>query len=257
MTSRVFAALLLMYASLGAQAPPRFEVASIKPYQENGGPRNSVSYGPQGINFGGLSLAFIIGEAYNFPVGRIIGPDSLTKEALWTPLSQGYDIVAKADQPIPKAELRLMLQSLLADRFKLTFHWEAKTGPVYRLVIAAGAPKLGDGNAAGSVSISRTPDGYAFQNAEMIRLVGILSGRVNRVVLDQTGLQGVYNFVLKTPAAVGQDLAAVKKQDRLSPDALSAPDFAEGLKQLGLQLVSDRAPVDYLIVDSVERPSEN
>jgi len=258
MTPRVFVAILMMGTGLCAQAPPKFEVASIKPYKdENGGPRNSFSYGPQGINFGGLSLSFIIGEAYSFPVGRIIGPGSLTKEALWAPLAQGYDIVAKADQPVPKAQLRLMLQSLLTDRFKLAFHWETKTGPVYRLVVATGGPKFDAGDPAGSYSVSFTPDGYIFRNLEMIRLVGILSGRLDRVVVDQTGLQGLYNFVLKMPAPAGQDLAAVKRQDRLSPETLSAADFAESLKELGLQLIPDKAPVDYLVVDSVEKLSEN
>ncbi|MBZ5674245.1 MAG: TIGR03435 family protein [Acidobacteriia bacterium] len=258
MTRCILAAILLMGCSLHAQAPPKFEVASAKPYKEqNGGPRNLFSYGPQGINFGGLSLAFIIGEAYTFPVGRIIGPGSLTKEALWAPLAQGYDIVAKADQAVSKPQLRLMLQSLLADRFKLAFHWETKTGPVYRLVVATGGPKFDAGDAAGGYSVSVTPDGFTFRNLEMIRLVGILSGRLDRVVVDQTGLQGLYNFVLKMPSPAGQDLAAVKRQDRLSPETLSAPDFAEALKQLGLQLFPDKAPVDYLVVDSVERSSEN
>jgi len=258
MTRRVFATILLILGSLHAQAPPKFEVASVKPYKDqNGSPRNSFVYGPQGINFGGLSLAFIIGEAYTFPVGRIIGPGALTKEALWVPLAQGYDIVAKADQAVPKPQLRLMLQSLLTERFKLAFHWEAKTGPVYRLVVATGGPKFDAGDPAGSYSVTVTPDGFTFRNLEMIRLVGILSGRLDRVVVDQTGLQGLYNFVLKMPAPAGQDLAAIKRQDRLSPETLSPADFAESLKHLGLQLIPDRAPVDYLVIDSVEQPSEN
>jgi uncharacterized protein (TIGR03435 family) len=92
----------------------------------------------------------------------------------------------------------------------------------------------------------------------MLRLVGVLSGRVDRAVIDQTGLKGLYNFVLKLPPpSAGQDLAAVKKSEGLSPETPSAPDFAEALKQIGLQLIPDRAPVDYLVVDSVARPSEN
>jgi hypothetical protein len=67
-----------------------FEVASVKLYpQEGGGPRNSLSYSPQGINVGGCALGFVIGEAYNFPVGRISGPDSLTKKELWGGFRKG------------------------------------------------------------------------------------------------------------------------------------------------------------------------
>ncbi len=238
-------------------AVPKFEVASVRLYKdENGGPRNSASYGPQGINFGGLTLAFIIAEAYNYPVGRIQGPGSLTKEALWGPLRQGYDIVAKAERTVPKEQLRLMLQSLLADRFKLTLHWEAKAGPVYKLVVAKGGPRLEESDPAGGFSFSAAADGFAFRNTGMVQLSSVLSGRVDRIVVDQTGLKGLYNFILKRPADAGQDPPAVKWEG-LSSDSPSASAFAEALKQLGLQLIADRAPVDYLVIDSVEKPSEN
>jgi uncharacterized protein (TIGR03435 family) len=262
MMPRVYLAIVFAGICLGrlahAQASPKFEVASVKLYQDDGvSPRNlHNSYGPQGIDFR-ETLGFIIADAYNTPLGRILGPASLTKEALWAPLREGYDIAAKADHPVPRDQLRLMLQSLLADRFKLTLHWEAKTGPVYRLIIAKGGPKLEESDAAGGFSFTGGPNEYVFRNSEMLRLVGFLSGRVDRVVVDQTGLKGLYNFVLKVPTYAGQDQAAVKKSEGLSPETPSAPDFADALKRLGLQLIPDRAPVDYLVIDSVEKPSEN
>jgi uncharacterized protein (TIGR03435 family) len=91
----------------------------------------------------------------------------------------------------------------------------------------------------------------------MLRLVGFLSGRVDRAVVDQTGLKGLYNFVLKMPPSAAQDQAAVKKSEGLSPETPSASDFADGLKHLGLQLIPDRASVDYLVIDHVDQPSEN
>jgi uncharacterized protein (TIGR03435 family) len=202
-------------------------------------------------------LGFIIADAYNTPLGRILGPASLTKEALWAPLREGYDMAAKADHPVPRDQLRLMLQSLLADRFKLTLHRESKTGPLYKLIVAKGGPKLEEADATGVFLANASPDGLVFRNAGMVQLSSFLSGRVDRIVVDQTGLEGLYNFVLKMPAYQGQDLAAVKRLDRSSPEAPSAPDFADALKQLGLQLIPDRAPVDYLVVDHVERPSAN
>jgi uncharacterized protein (TIGR03435 family) len=261
-TPRVFVTLLFASVGLGtvvhAQPAPKFDVASVKLYVDDGvSPRNlHNSYGPQGIDFR-ETLAFIIADAYNTPLGRIQGPGSLTKEALWPPLRVGYDIVAKADHPVPKDQLRLMLQSLLADRFKLTLHWESKTGPIYRLAVAKGGPRLEESDATGGFVLTNTPDGLVFRNSEMLRLAGFLSGRVDRAVVDQTGLKGLYNFVLKMPPSEGQDQAAVKKSEGLSPETPSASDFADALKQLGLQLIPDRAPVDYLVVDSVERPSEN
>jgi uncharacterized protein (TIGR03435 family) len=246
---------LLSSSALQAQ-PPAFEVASIKLYKDDGGPRNSRSYGPQGINFGGVTLAFIIGEAYNFPVGRIQGPGSLTKEALWGPLREAYDIVAKADHAVPKDQQVLMLRSLLADRFKLTLHRESKTGPVYRLAIAKGGPKLEESQESGGGFVfSGSPGDYVFRNAAMQRLSGFLSGQVDRIVVDETGLQGLYNFTLKRPEDVRQNPPV--KSDGLSPDSPSAAAFADALKSLGLQLTAGRAPVDYLVIDHVEQPSEN
>jgi uncharacterized protein (TIGR03435 family) len=240
------------------QPAPKFEVASVKLYQDDGvSPRNlHNSYTPQGIDFR-ETLALIIADAYNTPLGRIQGPGSLTKEALWAPLRVGYDIVAKADHPAPRDQLRLMLQSLLADRFKLTLHSESKTGPVYRLTVAKGGPRLETSDATGGFVLTNTPDGLVFRNSEMLRLVGFLSGRVDRAVVDQTGLNGFYNFVLKMPPSAGPDQAAVKKSEGLSPETPSAFDFADALKQLGLQLIPARASVDYLVIDSVEPPSEN
>ncbi len=236
---------------------PKFEVASVKLYKDEiGTVRNSVFYGPQGITFGGVTLAFIIGEAYNFPVGRIQGPESLTKESLWGPLRQGYDIAAKAEHAVPKEQLRLMLQSLLADRFKLALHWEAKTDPVYRLVVAKGGPKLEGSDATGGFSFSAGPDGFVFRNAGMVQLSSGLSGRLDRTVVDQTGLKGLYNFILKRSEDLRQDPPGVKS-DGISPDTPSAAAFEDALKQLGLQLIAGKAPVDYLVIDSVEKPSAN
>src|SRR5579864_9018998 len=77
-----------------------FEVASVKPVVDESGPRNRFVYDRDGVNIGGCTLAFIIAEAYDYPLGRLQGPGSLTKESLWTPLRQGYDIAAKAGHPV-------------------------------------------------------------------------------------------------------------------------------------------------------------
>ena len=114
MTRRTIIATILAASTVfGQTAPPAFEVASVKLYKDDGvGDRGlHNSYGLQGVDFR-CALALAIGEAYNFPVGRIVGPGSLTKEALWGALSQGYSIVAKSAEPSSRDQLRLMLQSL-------------------------------------------------------------------------------------------------------------------------------------------------
>jgi uncharacterized protein (TIGR03435 family) len=84
---------------------------------------------------------------------------------------------------------------------------------------------------------------------------GALSGQLDRPVVDGTGLNGLYNFTLKKPqdAPQSQD----KKSEGLSPESPSAPLFAEALKELGLELIKATAPVDYLVIESVQKPSEN
>jgi bla regulator protein BlaR1 len=234
---------------------PAFEVASVKITKEDGGtgPRNfRRSYGPQGIDFGGLTLGFIIGDVYQMPANRIVGSNSRMGEALKGP--PGYDIVARADHAVSKEQLRLMVQSLLADRFKLTMHRETRTGPVYKLVVAKGGPKLEESD-GGDLAMSGSPDGYAFRNSELLWLAAYLSGRVDRMVVDETGLKGVYNFAIKLPEDLRQNQPA--KSESGSADRPPGSLFADELKKLGLQLIAATAPVEYLVINHVERPSEN
>jgi uncharacterized protein (TIGR03435 family) len=232
-----------------------FDVASVKLYKDDGkSPRNQFSYNAQGVTFRGCSLAFVVAEAYHVQPGRVVGPNSLTKQALWGSLTQGYDIVGKADHAVPKEQVRLMLQSLLAERFPLTMHREGKTGPVYKLVVAKGGPKL-QAAEGGVLVMAGSSEAFLFRNAEVLRLAGYISSHVDRVVVDETGIEGVYNFVVRLPEDLRQNPDA--KPNGVSPDSPSSAMFAEVLKPLGLQLISGTAPVEYLVVDRVERPSQN
>ncbi len=101
---------------------PAFAVASVKPHRSDDTRASSSVYTPNGVNFVDRAAGFIVGEAYHFPLGRVSGSDSLRDKKLWGSLSESYDIVAKADRDVSKDELRLMLQSLLAERFRLSLH---------------------------------------------------------------------------------------------------------------------------------------
>ena len=120
--------------------------------------------------------------------------------------------------------------------------------------MAKDGPRLGESD-GGDPVVSRTSDGYTFRNAEMSRLSGLLSSYLDRMAVDETGLSRSYNFTLKLPEDVLQNPA--RKSDVSSPDSPLAGTFANGLKQLGLQLTPDSAAVEYLVVDHVERPSAN
>ena len=259
----VSAAVLLALAAGAALAPrwlafaqtPEFEVASIRPYAD--GERNSPLFTADGIAFRGVALAAVIGEAYNFPYGRIVGPGSHTPESLWGTLSSGYDIVAKAGRATSKEQLRLMLQALLKDRFKMSLHLQTKTAPVYKLVVAKNGPKLEESEIPGVFAMSFAEDSYVFRNTEMMRLIGFLAGHLDRPVVDQTGLAGSYNFKLKAPRL----LSAVQPEDvppksEVRADWVSSSLFTD-LKQIGLDLVAGSGSVDYLVIDHVVKPSEN
>jgi uncharacterized protein (TIGR03435 family) len=239
-----------------AASRPAFDVASVKDHDgPHQGPRDiRWSYGPQGINFR-TSLAGVIGEAYNVLGGRIVLPRSIKNELLFGSFGEGYDIVANTDHPVSKEQLRLMLQSLLADRFKLTLHRDTKTIPVYRLVVAEGGPKLEEAQGGGDLVTSASAEGFVFRNAEVLRLTGVLSSYLDRTVVDETGLNGLYNFTVKMPEDWRQNPPA--KSEGPTPDSPTSGRFGEVVKPLGLQLIAGMAPVEYLIVDHVEWPSEN
>jgi uncharacterized protein (TIGR03435 family) len=241
--------------ALSMAAAQSFEVASIKPFKDEGtGPRNGrTSYERTGIEVRARTLGFLIGEAYGFPPGRIVPPEG--KNEILTALRQGYDISAKTDRAVSREELKAMMQTLLTERFGLKLHRESRNELVYRLVAAKGGAKVQDGD-GGELAMSGSADGYTFRNAEMFRLCGYLGSFADRVVVDETGLKGLYNYTVKTPEDLRRG-GGVVKMDGKSPESSSSAAFAEVLRPLGLQLVGGKANVEYIVVDRVGRLAEN
>jgi uncharacterized protein (TIGR03435 family) len=191
--------------------------------------------------------------------------------------SAAFDIEAKMDaetiaalKALPKEQgdeqRRLVLQAMLADRFKLKVHHESKEAPIYSLVIAKGGFKLKDADPNNTYPNGiKGPDGISHAGMMMMRngtltaqavpmsnLVVNLSGQVHRIVEDRTGLTGKYDISLQwSPDEMpsGQDATAT---------ASSGPSIFTALQeQLGLKLESTKGPVDTVVVDHVEMPSEN
>ena len=229
-----------------------FDAASVRLHQDDGvGKRDTrVSYGPQNVDFRGLALGFIIGEAYAIPVGHVVGATSDVTSALRG--LQGYDIEARAARAASRDDLRGMVRSLLTDRFKLTLHHEQREVPVFRLSVANGGSKLRPAQ-SGDLATTASPDGFVFRNAEVSRLAGFLSTFVGREVVDETGLKGLYDFTIRMPDGY---TPASAKAGIATGDAPDAASFAGPLRALGLQLAAGRASIDYLVVDHVERPSD-
>ena len=256
-----FAALVLTVFVIGgsfaprwiafAQARPAFEVASVKPNRDR---KTLYSYDPIGIDYANAALAFLISEAYQVPVTRISSPNSRTKDLLLGV----YDVTANAGRPVPKEQLMLMLQTLLADRFKLVLHRESKVQAVYKLVVGANGPKFQESVSEGAGrrgGMGFSEDGLVFRRVLMSQFSIILTGHLDRQVLDRTEMNGIYDFTLKLDSQEGPPAFGPKTE--ASGDWSDSSIFSDIQKQLGLQLVSDRAPVDYLVVDHLEKPSEN
>jgi uncharacterized protein (TIGR03435 family) len=245
---------LFLFATNAArgQAPTKqFEVASIRAHPD---PPQSIGISTKGnrltaeASFPGLIILY----AYNLKNYQLDVPKSLPQA-----YDTMYDIAARAegDGTPTQDDFRQMLQSLLADRFKLRFHREMREMPVYALVVAKGGPKLKE-SAPDAESMGRmTVNGRNYQasipKANMDDVVrAIANSFIDRPVLDKTGLTGTFDLKLTyTP-----DIASNRKGD---PDPNDISIFTAVQEQLGLKLEPTKALVEILVVDHIEKPTEN
>jgi uncharacterized protein (TIGR03435 family) len=242
-----------------AQARPEFEVASVRPTPpefraDPAGVRPRDGFTAQQLNSGSLNYSGIvlieyISAAYGFKQYQL--PQTLSRD-----LYARYDIAAKAGGPVTDQQMKLMLQTLLADRFKLKLHHETKELPVYVLVAGKTGPKFGpatDDGKSGVAGISA--GGIKLHNTSMDYLAEWVSSlsSVGRPVLDRTGLHGGFDFTLSVGLS-GKDDADAAKVVLL--DALDASIFGV-IEDLGLKLESDKAPIDLYTIDHVEKPDAN
>ena len=180
--------------------------------------------------------------AYEISQGQIQGPDSLTHVH--------YDITAKTAPDATEKQMRLMMRTLLADRFKLAFHIEKKELPVYSLVVAKGGVKMHPSAPGGTMSRENSATGMIARSITMRQLADYLSDPLNAPLTDETGLQGPYDLTIDFTPYVDMERGDVR------------PDPAAVLKaalkgELGLDLVRGIKPVDVTVVDHVEPPSSN
>ncbi len=232
---------------------PSFEVASIRP---NPGPwhilRGYQSSGPM-VTLEAYTVSDLIEEAYGLKHYQVTTAEPQTRQILH---GTYYNIVAKAegDGTPTRAQFRLMMQSLLEDRFNLKFHREMKTMPVYALVVGKHGPKF-QKSAADAVSTSRVGVNGRNQTLTLAKAtvasladdIGNAFG-VDRPILDETELTGTYDINLEaTPE--------FRINRRSDPGDISI--FTAVQEQLGLKLEPTKAPVQVLVIDHIETPSEN
>jgi bla regulator protein blaR1 len=270
---------------------PAFDVISIRPNVTPGPGGRGAGMQPERFVATNLTLKTIIRRAYGATgsAGPNSGIDLLDQQIAggpeWINIEK-FDIVATTSEPTQPPQMRLMVQRLLAERFKLMAHWEKREMPVYLLTMARaggasvpGLRKTSDDECAAARAAGPPPmpppapaapgqpappaplpqcGGIQFGPGQLVARgapmewlaqtlvnVPVVTG-VDRPVLDRTNLKGNYAFELKFAPA------AATNPDPDRPHLITALE-----EQLGLKLESTRAPIDVLVIDSVEKPTPN
>jgi uncharacterized protein (TIGR03435 family) len=252
--------LMLVLLALTALAQPKFEVASIKPFDPRAsrGQQTGMTVTGDQVNITGLSVTQLIVQAYGTEMYRVTGPNDIGLR---------FSITAKFPAGATASQLPIMLRSLLTERLGLQLHEESKEVSGYNLVVASDGHKMKPAvdddtppfsmdelNASGrdvpGMTLNSQGDGstrMTFTKMPMLGLTRFLSTIFREPVFDRTGLngnfQGTFNF--SYPGLPGRTLA----NEILIPDSV---------KPLGLRLERTKGPVTMYVVDKVNTtPTEN
>jgi uncharacterized protein (TIGR03435 family) len=260
-----------------------FEVASVKENRSGDFRNGALQFLPSGrFVVRGIPLMTVIAIAYDLPYYS----DRLTGGPDWIRTSV-YDIEATAEPgAIPagtpavvrREKMRMMLQTLLADRFKMSIRRETRERPVYAVTVAKGGPKLEKAavEEKNCVDEPKGPDDYpkvchAFccgqgqgihaQAVSMPDLAVGVSSFADRPVIDKTGIKGLFNIQTegwvpmrpRPPRPLGQEPTA---EDLACADP-ARPTLYQIFDRLGLKLESQRAPVEMFVIEHAEKPGEN
>jgi bla regulator protein BlaR1 len=239
-------AIVLLLASIGGfaqAAAPAFDVASIKP-QSDGAFIHRFQFLPGGrFRATNTWIKYVIQRAYDLKDYQVTGgPAWIT--------SDRFEIDAKAgDAGVGEPQMRLMLQTLLAQRFQLKIRQETKEFPVYDLVVAKGGPKI-RALKPGDQSNCRRDNSEICGLRMMPQLADFLTNAAGRPVFDKTEIQGDYDLLLNFDVYEARNQAAPPDYDK--------PPLAIALQeQLGLKLEPRKASLPVLIIESIHRPTEN
>ena len=182
--------------------------------------------------------------AYHLQTIQVMGP-------AWIE-SNRYDIIAKAAGPVTVDQLRLMTQTLLAERFKMVTHKETKEMPAYVVTIGKGGPKMTPSEGEGELEMHPAGNRLAvkFSHATIPQLAEMNMSPLMGVVVDQTGLKGQWDFTLDASSMMMSQPASLEDAVQMFIQAIG--------EQLGLKIEARKAPAEVLIVDKAEKsPVEN
>jgi uncharacterized protein (TIGR03435 family) len=282
--------MLVIGIPVFSQAPPgakpSFEVASIKP-NTSGENRVAILGSPGGrITMTGVTLRLIITFAYRVRDFQISGGPNWISSDRWNIEARAEEgsIPPPTGPPDPNVPdpMAVRTQSLLEDRFQLKFHRETKEMPVYELTVAkSGAkvklsedqtpfrpfergaappppPQRGGPMPRGNMRMGR--GGLEANGVPFANFVSALSQQLGRTVIDKTGLKGFYDIKLEWTPELGQGGPFGPPPggpEPPPPDPSGPTIFTAVQEQLGLRLESTKGPVEVLVIDSAQRPTEN
>jgi uncharacterized protein (TIGR03435 family) len=263
------AGLVILYVCMAsdvfgqaAATQSTFEVASVKPTAPDASGMFIRPLPGGGLQVTGASLKNLISLAYD------LRPFQISGESQWVD-TERFDIDARTATSNAKTptdtsgdwrKILEGLKSLLVDRFQLALHSETKEQAVYALVVNKGGPKLQESTDPRSL-IRKMGRGTIKGQAVALGMLALnLSNELGRRVIDKTGLAGKYDFELKWESSQGSaaPILSIQTAEVALPADSEGPSIFTALKeQLGLRLESGKGPVEVLVIDRAERPSEN
>jgi len=269
----------LVFIVLSFQQPaatrPSFEVATVKS-GASGDNRIAILAQPGGRFVAtNATLKMLMGTAWRVRDFQISGGPGWAGTDRWNieAKAEAGSIPPPTGPPDPTVvpPLMLMLQSLIEDRFQLKMHRETKELPVYEIVVARGGPKIKPSEDQSPPSPGQPQRGGPMPRGSMrmgrgdLEANGVpvsnfilgLSQQLGRPVIDKTGLKGLYDFKLQWTPEFGQGPIVPGGPEPPPPPADGPSIFTAIQEQLGLRLESTKGPVEVLVIDSVQKPSEN
>lgn len=244
---------------MAADADPSFDVATIKPNNSGGTSIQGLYLRGRSFSIRNGSLADMVAFAYNVHKKQIVnGPGWMDNDR--------FDIDGVPDKEgVPNdKQLRKMMQKLLADRFKLTFHQEKRELSAYVLTVGKGGQKLKPTELNGPLpgfGIRPGPGGLTLgvRNSSMSDFTSFLQMLVlDRPVVDRTGITGRFDFECKFTPDDSQFNGHPPPLPKQAEDAETSPNLFEALlQQDGLKLDAQKTAVDVIAIDHVEKPSAN
>jgi uncharacterized protein (TIGR03435 family) len=243
------------------QEPSRqaaFEVASVKPaaprYESGGAgstgmPPRGFDRDPGRVNYTNVTLMGALSRAYDVMPAKIVGPSWLGTER--------YDIVATVPKDTPAGQIPVMLQNLLAERFRMSVHWATKQSAGYALVVGKSRPKLTKSTLEdpGRRSFGFTGSGHLTWKGETLDSVAnTLASFLNKPVEDKTGIEGMFDITLDA----APDSLPGLRFGTPSEESASLPSIFTAIRGLGLELEPRQVTVKQLVVDSAQKiPTPN